>query len=457
MLSNQENKKICFIAVNSAWYQSNPALYYLRNALEGLPYHFEIYEFIPDEPLFDVLSTIVSSKADILCFSAYIWNQLYLKLLIPEIKKLLPETKIVIGGPSALGEDYKLNDSDFIVKGAGEGVFRYLAENNFSLEGGIYEVPAPSLNTLPFLYKEEDRAALEGKLVYYECSRGCPFHCIYCLSARDNRNELRFNPESSEDRTRLYNEMEQLLTLKPRTVKFVDRCFNSNPDLAHLIWDYVIQMQADCEFHFEIFPELLEEEDLTLLAKAPPHRIRLEAGVQTVNPDIAKACGRSSNWEKAKKSLAFLCENTQIQLHTDLLAGLPGESMASVLHSLDELASIFPDEIQLGSLKILPDTPMYDLAKQKHYLWLDTPLWQVLRTDTLSFAELSTLNALGKILNLYWNKKEFNSEWRTLLDSGKKASQLALSLLAYHQENHIPLHSISRQERYNIFAMVSNL
>jgi len=93
MLSNQENKKICFIAVNSAWYQSNPALYYLRNALEGLPYHFEIYEFIPDEPLFDVLSTIVSSKADILCFSAYIWNQLYLKLLIPEIKKLLPELK----------------------------------------------------------------------------------------------------------------------------------------------------------------------------------------------------------------------------------------------------------------------------------------------------------------------------------------------------------------------------
>jgi radical SAM superfamily enzyme YgiQ (UPF0313 family) len=251
--------------------------------------------------------------------------------------------------------------------------------------------------------------------------------------------------------------MEQLLTLKPRTVKFVDRCFNSNPDLAHLIWDYVIQMQADCEFHFEIFPELLEEEDLTLLAKAPAHRIRLEAGVQTVNPDIAKACGRMSNWEKAKKSLAFLCENTQIQLHTDLLAGLPGESMASVLHSLDELASIFPDEIQLGSLKILPDTPMYDLAKQKHYLWLDTPLWQVLRTDTLSFAELSTLNALGKILNLYWNKGEFNSEWRTLLDSGKKASQLALSLLAYHQENHIPLHSISRQERYNIFAMVSNL
>ena len=74
-----------------------------------------------------------------------------------------------------------------------------------------------------------------------------------------------------------------------------------------------------------------------------------------------------------------------------------------------------------------------------------------------SFAELSTLNALGKILNLYWNKGEFNSEWRTLLDSGKKASQLALSLLAYHQENHITLHSISRQERYNIFATVSNL
>ncbi|HOD59264.1 MAG TPA: DUF4080 domain-containing protein [Candidatus Syntrophosphaera sp.] len=452
----QINKKICLIALNSAWYQSNPALYYLRNALAGLPFNCEIQEFIVSEPLFDVLNSIFHSEPDILCFSAYIWNQMYLKLLIPEIKKLLPEAKIVIGGPSALCENYKLNNSDFIVKDAGEGTFRYLAENNFSLPGGIYKISAPSLETLPFLYKEEDIAALKGKLIYYECSRGCPFHCIYCLSARDNRNELRFNSESAEDRIRLYKELEQLLTLKPRTVKFVDRCFNANPDLAHLIWNIIIQMEADCEFHFEIFPELLEVDDLKLLAKAPPHRIRLEAGIQTVNPEIAKECGRISDWEKAKNSLAFLSQKTQVQLHTDLLAGLPGESMESVLHSLDELASIFPDEIQLGSLKVLPDTPMYDLAKRRNYLWLDSPLWQVLKTDVLSFEQLSTLNDLGKILNLYWNKGEFNSEWQTMLNSGKKASELVLSLLNYHKENHIPLHSISRQERYNIFSILLN-
>jgi hypothetical protein len=105
----QINKKICLIALNSAWYQSNPALYYLRNALAGLPFNCEIQEFIVSETLFDVLNSIFHSEPDILCFSAYIWNQMYLKLLIPEIKKLLPEAKIVIGGPSALCENYKLN------------------------------------------------------------------------------------------------------------------------------------------------------------------------------------------------------------------------------------------------------------------------------------------------------------------------------------------------------------
>ncbi|MCB5245610.1 MAG: DUF4080 domain-containing protein [Candidatus Cloacimonetes bacterium] len=454
MSTSQTTPKICFIAINSAWYQSNPALYYLSNSLAGLPFNSEIYEFIVSEPLFDVLSTIVHSQSDILCFSAYIWNQLYLKLLIPEIKKLLPRAKIVIGGPSALCDNYQLDESDFIVRGPGEGAFRYLAESGFSLPGGLYEIPAPPLKSLPFLYKAENRETLEGKLVYYECSRGCPYHCIYCLSAKNNRKEQRFDPENSEDKTRLYNELDQLLALKPRTVKFVDRCFNANPDLARLIWDYVIRMDKGCEFHFEIFPELLEAEDLKLLAKAPPHRIRLEAGIQTVNPDIAKACGRVSNWKKAKKSLAFLCQKTQVKLHTDLLAGLPGESIDSVLISLDELASIFPPEIQLGSLKILPDTPMYILAKQRQYLWMDTPSWQVLKSDSLSFEQLSTLNDLARIINLYWNKGEFTSEWISLLNSGKKASQLLLSLLAYHKENHILLHSISREKRYDIFSIL---
>ena len=339
-----------------------------------------------------------------------------------------------------------------MVKGPGEGVFRVLAEAGFKLPGGVYEAPAPALRDLPFPYHKTDQAALQGKLVYYESSRGCPFRCAYCLSALDNRNEARFDPSLASDRRKLYSELDRLLELKPRTLKFVDRSFNAHPSLARLIWDYAIRQQGACEFHFEIYPDLLTEEDLQLLENAPPGRIRFEVGVQTVNSAVARACGRNSNWQKAKAALNALRERTEICVHADLLVGLPGESYVSVLHSLDELASTFPAEIQLGMLKILPDTPMQKIVGQRGYQWLDHPPWQVLQTDALSFEQVARLQELAKIINLYWSKGEFSTNWQELLSTGHRASRICLRLLQLHHQKGLTLHSVAKSTRAEIFG-----
>lgn len=438
--------------MNSAWYQSNPALYYLRGCLRGLPYSLSLREFTLAEPLFDILTRIVRDRPDVACFSAYVWNSGQLRQLLPELKKLQPGLKIVLGGPEALDGAFGLSEGDFVVKGPGEGVFRVLAEAGFKLPGGVYEAPAPALRDLPFPYHKTDQAALQGKLVYYESSRGCPFRCAYCLSALDTRNEARFDPSLASDRRKLYSELDRLLELKPRTLKFVDRSFNAHPSLARLIWDHAIRQGEACEFHFEIYPDLLTEEDLLILEKAPPGRIRFEVGVQTVNPAVARACGRNSNWRKVKAALNALRERTRICVHADLLVGLPGESYPSVLHSLDELASTLPAEIQLGMLKILPDTPMRDIAAQRGYLWLKDPPWQVLQTDALSFEQVARLQELAKIINLYWNKAEFSAQWRELLCAGNRASRSCLRLLKLHQHKGLTLHSVAKGTRAEVFA-----
>ncbi len=409
-------------------------------------------EFTLAEPLFDVLTQIVRDQPEIACFSAYIWNSGELRRLLPELKKLLPSLKIVLGGPEAADGDFGLAESDFVVKGPGEGVFRRLAESGFELPGGVYEAPAPPLRELPFPYHKTDKAALQGKLVYYESSRGCPYRCAYCLSALDKRHEARFDPALASDRRKLRSELDRLLDLQPRTLKFVDRSFNAHPRLARLIWDHAIRQTGACEFHFEIYPDLLAEEDLLLLEKAPPGRIRFEVGVQTVNATVARACGRNSNWRKTKAALNALRERTQICVHADLLVGLPGENYASVLHSLNELASTYPAEIQLGMLKILPDTPMLDIATQRGYQWLDHPPWQVLKTDALSFAEVSRLQELAKIINLYWNKGEYTESWARLLSTGNQASKLCLQLLNIHQRMGLTLHSVAKSTRAEVFG-----
>lgn len=442
---------ICLVALNSAWYQSNPALYYLREILRGLPYRVRLLEFTLEEVPESVLAAIFRSRPDILCFSAYIWNKSCLQQLLPELKKLLPQTRIMVGGPEALQSDWGLGAQDFVVNGPGEGVLRSLAEAGFLQPGGVYASAAPPLRELPFPYRRSDRSALAGKLVYYECSRGCPFRCVYCLSALDQRQEQRFDPSLSQDRRRLFRELDRLVALSPRTLKFVDRSFNTQPGLARLIWEYAICCGAPCEFHFEIFPDLLNPEDLLLLEKAPPGRIRFEIGVQTVNASVSKACRRPSNWLLVKPILRALRERTAICLHLDLLAGLPGEKIPSILHSLNEVASVFPHEIQLGMLKILPGTPMRDIALQRGYAWMDAPPYQILATDTLGFTQISRLQELARIVNLYWNKGEFSQEWQNLLASGQIAAPLFQKLLLYHHRHSLPLHSISRQKRSEVF------
>ncbi len=446
--------KVLLIGINSAWYQSNPALYYLRNAISDLDMDIRIIELILSEPLPDVLARLYQEKAGAYCFSAYIWNREYLEKLIPELKKLLPEARIVLGGPEAAQGDFGLSRGDHIVIGPGEGAFRKLAESGFALPGGIHEAAAPHLNDIPFPYSPADKHALQNKLVYYECSRGCPFHCVYCLSALDGRNEARFDPSRESDRNSLYKELDRLLELEPRTLKFVDRSFNINPQLARLIWDYAILREQACEFHFEIYPELVRDEDILLLEKAPPDRIRFETGIQSVDPEVNETCGRGSNWPQARGILKKLRQRTNVCIHADLLAGLPGEGIDSILNSLDELAATFPHEIQLGLLKILPDTPMLAIARRRGYIWMDRPPYQVLASDALSFDDISRLQDLARVVNLYWNKGEFASEWKEYLSRGNKASSLLLSLLDLHHSRSLPLHSISKRRRGEIFDEV---
>ena len=359
-----------------------------------------------------------------------------------------------MGGPEAKGLSGFLSVDDYLVYGPGEGILRTLAESGFSLPGGIYDSSAPPLSALPFPYKTADKPRLQNKLVYYETSRGCPFRCIYCLSAEDNRREQRFSASSLADRHRLYGELDKLVALQPRTIKFVDRSFNLDRALCHLIWNYAIKAENACEFHFEIYPDLLSDEDILLLEQAPPGRIRFEIGIQTINAAVSRRCRRNSNWHKAKAMIHALRTRSNICLHTDLLAGLPGENYRSILHSLDELALLLPHEIQLGMLKILPDTPMLDIARMRGYKWMEQPPYQILCSDALSFEQVTRLQELARILNLYWNKEEFSSEWALLLGEGHKASVLLNMLLSRHHKLSLPLHSISKQHRREIFSQV---
>ena len=439
---------LSLVSINSSWYQSNLALYYLREMVKDMGYLISMPVFSCSDLYMDVLQGIHALQADVLCFSAYIWNRSYLQNILPDLRVLLPKVIIIIGGPEAqnLGKY-----ADKVVLGAGEAAFRAMASTGFRDLDALVEPIA--LKDLPFVYHPEDKETLAGKLVYYESSRGCPFRCAYCLSASDDRDELRFDYRLEDELQRLKLELDALENLQPKTVKFIDRSFNAHPDYARELWKLLLAKERNCEFHFEIYPELLSETDIELLAQAPAGFIRFETGIQSCEDAINLAVGRHSNWPKTKTMLHLLKERTQVLVHADLLYGLPEQSMQNVLDSIDELALCFPEEIQLGMLKILPDTAMLHIAQKRGWLWAKNPPYEILQTDSLSFEELRHLDAHARILNLYWNKQEFPSQWQKLLRT-HKASDIIQKLLQHHQDGGLPLHSISKTKRALVFEQI---
>lgn len=438
--------QVLLVGINSSWSQSTPALYYLRQMIADLPYRVEILELtLKDFPL-DILRRIVKTEPAVIGFSAYIWNRTLLQTIIPSCRKLLPNAVIVIGGPEATRIRMQNHERLFVISGPGEAAFRALAERDFTQLPAYKDLP---LAELPFPYTEEDKEQLSGKLIYYEAYRGCPYRCAYCLSALDERNEARFDLNKAEDIKRLNHELDTLKALQPKTLKFIDRSFNTQKALAHHIWNYIIDHNWLCDVHFEIYPELLDEADYQILEKAPSGLIRFEIGVQTTDDNIAAACGRHSKWEQVRRALLELKKRTRVRIHADLLVGLPGQNLISAWDSLDELAQTLPDAIQLGMLKILPDTPMEAIAHAKGYHWDEEPPYQALKSDAMPVEDFWLLDDYAHLLNLYWNKEEFPHEWAKLLNK-YSLTRLLGELDVLHMESGCALHSVSKVKRQKI-------
>jgi radical SAM superfamily enzyme YgiQ (UPF0313 family) len=440
-------KRILFMALNSSWSQSNLALYYLREVIRDLDYETVMAAFTLKEPLHQIMEEVYHLQPDIICFSAYIWNRACLQELQVELAKIMPQTRFVVGGPEsgAFLPDHRV----YVISGPGERSFYELAKSGFT------SVPKPGANfplsEIPFPYRQEDEVDLAGHLIYYECFRGCPYGCIYCLSARDCRREARFDLSQEEDFKRLYSELRVLASLKPRTLKFIDRSFNTQKQLAKEIWRFAIENDLDFDLHFEIYPDLIEDKDIELLSKAPAGRIRFEVGIQSTNDEVLERCGRVSSWQKSRKVLIALKQRTEIRLHTDLLVGLPGEDFASVIRSLNELCACEPAAVTIGHPEDSARHPHAGYCNQARISVDEQPAISSIADGCLELCRAVFAPRLCALAEFIWNKEEYPDTWHSLLQL-YPADRILDALLSIHRRDSIPLHSVSRQKRAMIMT-----
>lgn len=438
--------KVVLLGVNASWTHSCLALYYLRNAIADLGFDIEIIELTLKQSLSEALETIYQSKPDVLCLSVYIWNVEYIKQFVPEIRKLLPETTIVAGGPEI---SFNLNTydkikPDYLIKGYGEDAFKTLAREQFNNSEKVMQGTPIPLKEIPFPYQESDFQQLEHKMIYYEASRGCACKCIYCLSSRDELMD--WLPLE-----RVKADIDILLAFNPKVIKFVDRSFNQKKEWARAIWKYVTGLDTTVPFHFEVHPDWLEAEDIAILSKATAGRLQFEIGVQSIHKHTLKLISRSSDWSKVKANLLALKAETNIPLHTDLIVGLPKEDNQHIIDSINEVLHTYPNELQLGFLKILQGTRMAESAKDLGYFHTDVAPYVVLQTTDLSFKDILYFEKISLIINQYWNKGDFSTVWKKALEY-REPYQCMEELLQHNLKSDNQLHSIDRIKRFELMA-----
>lgn len=471
--------KILLLAVNAKYIHSNLAVYCLRAYAraygdpEFLP-EIAIAEYTINNRPEEILAGVYKAEPDVLCVSCYIWNILHVAQVTEEYHKLCPGVPIWVGGPEVSYESERfLREHPAVtgvMRGEGEQTFLELAAFYGKAGGGAsagiemgYGAPAGTkaqsafaaadkgpeslqdirgivfrektgvgnvreqgaqdgerfiftgerepvdMSAIPFCY--ENISDFENRIIYYESSRGCPFCCSYCLSSVEKR--LRFR-----DIALVKKELAFFLEKRVPQVKFVDRTFNCRHEHAMEIWRFIKEHDNGVtNFHFEISADLLLPEEISLIRGMRPGLIQLEIGVQSTNPDTISEIHRRTDLSRLKERVLEIRRGTHVHVHLDLIAGLPYEDYASFAKSFDEVYALRPNQLQLGFLKVLKGSYMYEHASEYGLVYRTQPPYEVLCTKWLGYEELLALGQIEEMVEVYYNSGQFETTMK-LLETG---------------------------------------
>jgi hypothetical protein len=409
-----EQRLIKIVGLNSRFTHSCLSLFYLRNELEANcpSLSNEIIQFTINDNYYKTLVRITENSPGFVFFSAAIWNSNIIKNLVQDINICLPDCTVVIGGPQAgvLRERLPSNACTTVtgaIEGVGLDFYEGLSTGRLKpcYEGSFFAMREVSFS---YPYREEDfRSHLKNRHIYYESSRGCPFNCTYCLSAEERG-------VFHKDLIEVEAELTDILRHHPRVVRFIDRTFNDIPDRALAIWKFLAANGGSTLFHFEIAPDRFTEEMFDFLTTLRSGRFQFEIGIQSTHEPTLEAVRRKVDPVRVHEIVSRLAALQNIHLHVDLILGLPFETKESFAHSFTDLFYMGAHYIQMGLLKILPDTPISRSVNEFSISHCVEPPYSVLKTGWMSHDCLSELYWFSECVEKFMNNRYFVSFWQYL-------------------------------------------
>jgi len=427
--------EIVLTTLNAKYVHCAFGLRYLMANLGELRSRAKILEFDIHQQPADIAETILREKPKIVGIGVYIWNATPCTQLVAHLKRLQPQTIVVIGGPEVSHEteaqqiaqlsDYVISgEADFafaelcrelllskpcavsnggVADGAKSASFVHRRQDPAPSQVGGYVIRAapPDFNKLilPYdLYTDED---ITHRIIYVEASRGCPFECEFCLSSLD-----------TAVRTVLLEKflaaMQTLLDRGVRRFKFVDRTFNLDIQTSGTILRFFLErLRPGLLVHFEMIPDRFPQPLRELICQFPQGVLQFEVGVQTFNEKVAALISRRQDNVKVQDNLRWLREQTGVHIHADLIAGLPGEDIESFGAGFDRLIALRPHIIQIELLKRLRGAPIARHDREWQMVYNPHPPYEVLQTKLIDFFTMQRLRRFARYWDLVGNSGNF--------------------------------------------------
>lgn len=410
--------KILLTSMNTKYIHSNIAIRYLKDSVYP-KYNCDCKDFTINQSSDEIIYEILRRNYNIIGFSTYIWNVEKTLEISEKLKLIDPNLIILLGGPEVSFNSKEIVKNhpyiDFIMSGEGEESFPklldYLHGNCENIPSGVVTMDRDQvigdglyqrvdLKNSQIEYTKE--YIKDKKIVYYETSRGCPYNCEFCLSSATGK--VRFYPLD-----KCFKDIRFFLDEEVPLVKFIDRTFNFNKERSLKLLNFIIENDNKITtFHLEIHPQLIDEDYLHLFKRARKDLFQFEIGVQSTNTKTCQAIRRVGDFEGIKKVCREIMSYENIHLHLDLIAGLPYEDLESLRKSFNDIISIKPDKLQLGFLKVLKGSPIYDKTEEFEIVYDPKSPFEVISTKWISYMELQEVKKIEVILDKYYNEGYFS-------------------------------------------------
>lgn len=386
-------------------------------------------EYTLKEDTEKIVQELLETHCDLLGLSVYIWNVSRMGRLIARLKEQNPHLIIVLGGPEVMYEPehfLKEWEVDYVISGEGEFVLGELIEaigqgEEVNIKGvssrerisrTVVKADLERLSQLPSPYQlEEDRESLCNRLVYFETSRGCPFQCQYCLSSREKG--VRYFPKEY-----VLKNLSYLIEAGTKQIKFLDRTFNLNKEHTLTVFNFLIENhRKNLSCQFEVYADILDNEMISYLnTHLPADYFRFEVGIQSTYEPTNEAVKRKQDFPLLAANLRQLMDGGKVDLHLDLIAGLPFETFERFVRSFNDVFALHAKEVQLGFLKMLRGTNLRRDAECYGYRYQEEAPYEIIDNQEISKEELHRIHIAEHALERYWNSGRFALTMQELFD-----------------------------------------